>query len=417
MITGGRIFHLLLSISVALLSFLVIAKEGVCVDVVPILNLRLAGGQYFFNSEPSAFGGNAYLLFSPMIRFGENTNILLSYYSSYQGTKDVVELVGGGTLYQQSLENTFSLKFIQALTPTMKVKLRGSYGMELLQQTKDETWGKGLFDYNKSSLSAEVEKEFFTLGPFEKFNFYVSYFKIKFPNYQSLAEEMKKRYGLEFVSNVGENVLDFNGLELAVNNKLQFSTDFLLKFNIGWLNKSFVDQKLVVESGEYINDLRKDENTYVSLLSEYSRTLSNSMEMTINNMLSVSQLMSNQNHYYIEGTLVKFLHNYYSYTDFVIVPVSVDFRFPRVSLSVEYDLKYRKYMSRPVQDEKGNFGTEKIYTVGHIVRTSINFLLYKRIKLFTNVNFCSNVSNMKDERVYKYNYTTFNYLAGLSFEY
>jgi len=387
------------------------------VEVIPILNLRLAGGQYFFNNEPSAFGGNAYLLFSPMIRFGENTNILFSYYSSYHGTKDVVELVGGGTLYQQSLENTVSMKFIQAITPTIKIKLRGSYGMELLQQTKDESWGKGLFDYNKLSLSMEAEKEFFTLGPLEKFNFYTSYFKINFPNYQSLAEEMKKRYGLEFVSNVGENVLDFNGLELAVNNKLQFSADFLLQFNLGWMNKSFVDQRIITESGEYINDLRRDENMYVSLLSKYSRTFSNGVAMILNNALSVSQLMSNQNHYYIEGALVKFLRNYYSYTDFVIVPIDIGFKFTRVSFNVEYNLKYRRYMSRPVQDEKGDFGVEKIYTVGHIVRSSVSFILYKRIKLFANVNFCSNVSNMKYERVYKYNYTTFNYLAGLSFEY
>ncbi len=85
------------------------------VELVPLVNLRLLGGQYFFGDDPEGLGGNFNLDITPAVKFSKDTVLIPSYYGSYRGTKDVTELVGGGTLYQQSQDHTLSLKLIQKL--------------------------------------------------------------------------------------------------------------------------------------------------------------------------------------------------------------------------------------------------------------------------------------------------------------
>src|SRR6266513_1896764 len=127
---------------IAALLFMSLRVEAV--EVKPVVNAELLGGQYYYNGSGSSFGGFSSLVASPFMKFNEKWSLVPLYSGSYQGTKQVQDLVGGGTLFQDSQSHNLSLKGIRAFDNGLRLKAVTGYGFELLRETKDEGWGQGL---------------------------------------------------------------------------------------------------------------------------------------------------------------------------------------------------------------------------------------------------------------------------------
>jgi hypothetical protein len=152
-------------------------------SVTPVYDVSFFGGQHFFDGNESALSGNFKLRISPAVKFNEKWTLIPTYSGGYQGTRDVQELAGGGTLFQDSTGHGTTVKGVYSLSPSWKLKGTAGASVEFLRETKDEKWGDGLFDHRKYSGGLETEfsasKE---TGGRVAYDFYA----LDFPNYTSL---------------------------------------------------------------------------------------------------------------------------------------------------------------------------------------------------------------------------------------
>lgn len=389
------------------------------IKIVPVGNLELLAGQYMLQTEATTVGGNFNFSFSPVISFSPKTALLPIFFATYRGTKDVQELVGGGTLVQEYLDlGPVSLKFLYKLNNTTKFKFKTGYKIEYLKETADEQWQKGLFDYNKTNFGAEIEKSLKNKTVNLRLSF--DYNITKYPNYASLISQFQTTLDTttysELSENAGENVLDNNSSDIGLEFGYKFSSFAETKMFYTYSLKNFVDQKIVNETGKFTSDLRTDVLHLLNLNFNFK---------LVNTIISLTDTVqyysSNQNSYDAGRTqyIPKF-YNFYQNTVSPMVQLFLGPVEPKTKFGICYELSFRQYLERLSQDSEGNYLNEKVYqntnTVGITVSYPLNNLLSGLFIKF-NANYCTVSSNMKYEKYYKYNYYVTNYFLGFVWEY
>ncbi|MEN3013659.1 MAG: hypothetical protein ABDH23_03475, partial [Endomicrobiia bacterium] len=341
--TSLKVFY---KIFVFIISFFIIFQNSYSTHVTLLLSSRLLGGGYSFDEEGTSFGGRVNFNIIPALKWKEN--LLIPVYSfEYSGIKDVKELVGGGTLFQQYVTNMIYIKPVFKLFSFLKIKPKLGFTSQLLKETKDEEWGKGLFDYYKPSFCLDFELSF---NENSKLNVVPSIFNVNFYNYKTLASE---KYGQE-LSYVGKDILNFLASELSIDYKI----NKYMKISLYGIQKNFIDQYIIKETGEYSLDKRKDisysvsTSFFVPIKPLGKTTIFSSLEIKFTNN------NSNQNHFDVEHT--KFINNFYDYNEISVCP-HFNFNFNTVPLNLQflYNMLLRHYTERLKQDPQGNYFDEK----------------------------------------------------------
>ncbi len=280
---------------------------------------------------------------------------------------------------------------------------------ELLRDNVDENWTKGDFDYNKFSFGVEIER--LKLSVFDNILLGVGYFSLKFPNYESLAE----KYGEELSGKIGKNVLNFGAKEVYINSGLKLSESIDARVSYNLIMKIFDDQKIINDGPAYTSDLRSDMTNMVDTLVGYSI---NGELMKISLGLDIQCIFNQsiQNHY--DSSRTKYIPKYYDFSEFKTGPiVSIGLTSMPLAATLSYMFGSRMYNERLVQDISGVYSNDKINLQTGLVRLGVEYMLNKQIKAQSLISYYSSASNMKYEQVYKYNYNTFNYFIGFSWEY
>lgn len=380
------------------------------VKVTPVAYVSLLGGQYFLEGDRDSFAGNFNIFFSPVINFSEETALLPIYQGLYSGTRDVRELVGGGVLTREVMDNSLTVKFTKKYSDTLKGKAKVGYKMEYLKETEDEEWNDGLFDYNRIIAGLEAEKKF------EKTNLRVGYdfYIMHYPNYSSLITAYQTSIDTatytEISENAGEDVLDYMTHELFIEALYLFSETFSGKVNYDIAYKDFNDQTVVESDGGFSSDKRKD---FVHLL-----TLGISKELqkvSVSLHDSVQYCDSNQNSYDADRT--RYNEGNYDYYQNDIIPSLTFTMGENTKLNFWWDLAYRKYLKRPAQDTEGNYKASKISQFTNTTGLSLKIPVYKTLSMKTAGSYSDSSSNNKYEANYRYSYNTFNYFCGMDWEY
>src|SRR3989442_1313618 len=91
-------------------------------EFIPVANGFLSTGQWYFDGEKSALGGNAGVTFVPAIKFSDRFSLIPTIDSSYRGTRSAEELAGGKNLFQDTWENGVGVKAVHALGDSWKVR-------------------------------------------------------------------------------------------------------------------------------------------------------------------------------------------------------------------------------------------------------------------------------------------------------
>ena len=72
---------------IAALLFMCVPLEAV--EVKPVMNAQVLGGQYYYNGSESSLGALATLVASPYTKFNDQWSLVPLYSGTYQGTKQV----------------------------------------------------------------------------------------------------------------------------------------------------------------------------------------------------------------------------------------------------------------------------------------------------------------------------------------
>lgn len=382
-------------------------------DVTPVISARLLGGQYFFKNQESNLSGNAGILAAPAINFNDQWSLVPTLSASWRGTKSVQDLVGGGTLFQQTQDHAVSVKGIYTLNKRWQFKSGGGYRIQLLKETNDEKWGKGLYDFQKPSGNVESE---WTYNKDSSVRIGYDLYWIDFRNFSSL-ESQQKDLGRENAS--AKTLNTFNHSPYLA---LRFALPFLneqkarVESSYFYVFRNFDEQKVVLLSGDLSNNSRKDKNQIVSTNFTFPFVFSDNFKVLLDVKGAMAILDSDQNNY--DAAKTQFNPNFYAYREY---SCGNNFTFllgdrPYI-LTSGFTYVRRGYNDRPIQDVSGTYGAEKIGINEYYANFGIAYPINKNFRVQALGNFGWSRSNMKYEKTYAYNYETFTYLAGITYEY
>jgi hypothetical protein len=373
----------------------------------PVFTADLSGGYSRFSGDRLE-GPNGALLFVPGIKVGDNFSFLPIMTADYQKARDVQELAGGGFLTVAQHSRGISLRAIETLGP-VKLKAYGGFKQNFLKETRDEAWGKGLFDYDKTAGGLEVEGR----GPaiVESWRAGVDYYLTKFPNFESLAS---RQAGAEI--NAGKNVLDFNSVDLPLAADLSLGRQ-RLELRLLTSLRDFTDQNVVDAGGTFSSKKRRD--LYWSFSAAGTRllpktSLFGTVESSVGLDAAYNVLNSDQNSYDVAS--VTFHPDFYSYNETAVGP-RYRFRWRGwMTGGLSYLMAFRDYTKRPAQDLSGADKGAAITTRTQTFRFALTFPVMQGIAVQLQGATQHADSNMAFETTYRYNYSSSNYFLGVSYE-
>ncbi len=377
--------------------------------ILPIVNLRISGGSADYTGKDeekvsSSFDGDFSLDLVPVVKFSESLSLLPRYSGSYTGAGRIMDLEDEEILYQQSIDNLFSLRLIYTLSPGLKFKSEYGFKKELVRETKDESWNGGLYDYNNSFVSLEMEKRFsqFLIGGGSRI------YTLRFPNYRTIAAEDLPG---------GKDVLDNNNYDIFVGGDILLGQGSLLRWNILSTHSYYIDKKVFIDLGEKANVYSSDKriDNIFDFNCGLTYPLGGEQYKTFFGFdLGLKRKDSNQN--YLDN--LKLISDFYDYNQVTIVPsFTVKSLIQDITINVSWEWARKRYPNRIASTV--NFGGSDKYGVDSYIqlwRLGFLYPLSKAVSLDTSFNWRNSSSGI-DYNPEKYNFETYSYLVGISYEY
>jgi len=374
------------------------------VNFTPVINLMLLGGQFNFDNEVGSYGGYLDLDFVPVIEIDEDVMLVFGYIDKYRSVKDIIELTGGAAIYQELRSQSLFCKFNHKSESKFEINPGFTYKKELYKSDENTEWGNGLFDNEKQDVNFELIKryeKFLVIGGY-------NYSLTKFINYNTLSD-LYEQLGSTELAKSGVKLFDFNSNNVYITNEINLDY-FLFRSNLILTEKNYEYQKVINELGEYDPINRKDNIGYIIIdLNAYvGRNIVPGLKFEF------IKYNSNQNHY--DSLFNKFIPEYYNYTDTNISPY-INIPIGYTVFSLTYGFGNKKYDTRLVQDENGNYDTNnKIIVTTELMSLSVSYMVTKNFSFIALSELKRVYSNTKYEQLYQYNYNSLHYFFGISFK-
>ena len=384
-----------------------LASAGSAAELVPVARLDALGGQFFFQGQHTSFSGNANWLFSPGVKLTDRDMLVPIASGQYRRTREVRELVGGGFLTQETLDNTLALRWVRLLSPAWNAKTTVSYKNELVTESATEKLGSGLFDYHKFAVGAEAERT--GDGLVRSLRHAVNAYAVRFYHYRALAASTSE-LGSEV--NAGDRVLDFDAYEYSLSADMTPDESTLVALSVMASLRPYRDQRVVTETGAYRSSNRFDALVAASASARRVLPPLGPLESSVGLNASYSRLESSQHNYDAQNT--RFNPGYYDYGEISAGPFAAARWKKGLTVGAGYDFTRRAFDHRPTQTVTGAYGDRAIRMDTHTVTLNASYPLTERLALKVLGTYRRATSNMLYESSYRYNYWTANYFTGLS---
>jgi hypothetical protein len=386
--------------------------ETYAVETTPVINAQVLGGQYYYQGSESAVGGLLSVNASPFLKLNDRWSLVPLYSGAYRGTKQVTDLIGGGTLFQDSQNHNFSNKAILSLNEQWRVKMISAYGMEFLRETTDEGWGDGLYDNRRLSAGSELE---WLASDEQSVRLGFDYYRIRFPNYRSLeSQTVLPGLGRELNQ---PDVLDNSNIALNLGAQTRVPGSGVVEFAGAQTFRGYSDQLVVDEAGNLTPEKRGDTLTTLGLTGTWPVFVSPARKIFASIAYSWAHLSSNQHHF--DASKVVFNRNYYGYST-----QSLNTHWTFVTgerrpwkFRLQGSIARQSYSDRLTQDSVGTYGTETTDVDLAYAGFSFSYPIAKNFNLMTSTYLAWSDSNNTYTQVYRYHYNAATYLMGFTYAY
>jgi len=382
-------------------------------------DIDLMAGQYFFNGSAGSINGYMSADLQLMRPQSSDSGFYFTGRSAYTGFKQVNELAGGGTLFQQSLDNVVGAKWIKRFDGGYSLKPRLGVHSQLFRETVDESWGKGLYDLWRYEAGVVLERKTrLGLGVPWTYQFSLDLYYTRYTRFKSLATQ----FGTELAApNPGSRILD------TVTTQLGYRSEFELpNFVSAWVFYSisfvnFTDQKVVQTQGQYLNVLRTD--AYQSLSLGASKRLGDWQALgrvrpNLGLRVTLADLFSNQNHFDADPSRLRFIGAYYDYWEARIAPnMGATFLGTMTSLRAGCELAARYYTGRLSQNSDGSYQGRKLHQISETVFFEAAQPIGRGLEAKARGSWSNTSANTSFEQTYQYNYHDYNYFVGLGWKF
>lgn len=376
-------------------------------------------GQYFFNDHAGSVNGYAAADAQLLRALSSDWGFYLDGHATYTGFKQVNELAGGGTLFQQSMDASLGAKWVKRWDDGWSLKPRVGVKSGLFRETTDEDWGKGLYDYwrYEGGLAWEHKTRFGEDIPWTWQLTYDLYYT-HYPHFTSLTTSFNTE---QTAPNPGSRILD------TVTNQFGYRNEYDLPgFVSAWMSYSisfvsFTDQKVVQSQGQFLSTNRSD--TYQSLSLGASKRLADwaalgQMRPVVALGLTLADQISNQNSFDADPGRLKYIGAYYDYWEARISPsLTTTFLATKAVLRVGADLASRSYTGRFAQNSDGTYKGSKLQQFTEGVALDAEYPVWREVSLKARAAWSNTSANTAYEQTYQYNYHDYNYFAGVGWKF
>ena len=393
------------------------AAPAAAVEWTPIAGIQALGGVHMFKGDRGSISGNADAVFAPAIRLDERWSLLPSLRSTYEGTRRVADVLGTATPVQERMEHKVAFRAVWA-DPSSRWRLKPgiSYKLSFLNETADETWGKGLFDERLWTIGGEAE--LLTVEP-HSVRASIDWFDASYPNYTSLESQAALRFpGLPLARElVGDQILDRNGVRLGVAFDMPVGERLRLDAGLSTVWSRYGRQKVVNDAGQFDADSRADFLTSLSASVRMPHEWNADLRALGSLTFGAGVLASNQNGY--DASRGKFLAKFYDYRELSVTPavrllVGPERRTVTADLSVGW--RRRMYLNRQAQSRAGDYTGGTLSTTEWTVASTLMYPIVSRFSLVFTLERASASSNQRFERFYRYAYEATSMLAGFRWD-
>lgn len=382
-------------------------------------NVDAMAGQYFFNGSAGSVNGYANANAQLLRALSSDWGFYLDGSATYTGFKQVNELAGGGTLFQQSMDYSASAKWVKRWDDGWSLKPRVGARTELFRETTDETWGKGLYDFWRGEAGLVWEHKT-RWGDEIPWTWQLSYdlYYTHYPHFQSLTTQ----FGTEQKApNPGARVLD------TVSNQFAWRNEFELP---GFVSASalyaisfitFTDQKVVQAQGQFLGTNRADTYQYVSLGASKRFNdwqVLGRVRPVASLGFTLADLISNQNDFDADPSRLKFVGAYYDYWETRLSPgLTATFLKYGTIARVGGEFAARYYTGRLAQNTNGSYKGEKLHQFSESFALDVTQPVWRQLDAKLRVAWSNTSANTAFEQTYTYNYHDFNYFAGVGWRF
>jgi|GEM_PF-1611359 len=367
----------------------------------PLIDADLRAGYSSLKGGNSSWGGTGWLFAMPSLQFDDDNFLMLAYDVNMSQNENVIE---EQTIFLKRIGNFFSLIGKHKFSKNWDVKINADGRYNLNLETKDETWGNGLYDYYDFGGGAGVSYTFLKDEREHPVSFSFKYYQRQYPNYKSLGAETS-------TIDKEKKPKDFNGFNFLLKTKQELSSRLEADCSYNLLLKYFIDSYLRTDQGLISDEKRMDNVHYLDL----NLTHLTGENIFLNGLLNLTYYGSNASIY--DSDYYQYVPAYYSYFSFAIAP-GINMRFfKKLNVGFNYSFLKRFYTERPVRDTQGNYGTEKQNDTEHTVQLNYAYTIFESFSVSGGFSYLIARSNQKYEPVVEYSYDIFSMSLGVSFKY
>lgn len=387
------------------------------VEWTPLGQLDALGGMHSFNGDRGSFSGNLDGTFAPALRFSDSWAVLPSVRAEYDGTRRLTDVLGTGTPAEQRAEGRVGVLGVWGSSASRwRLKPSVSYDAEALKETRDEAWGRGLFDQQRLTVGAEAE--YLTDEP-HSLRLGADWFRVTYPNYSTLESQAAFLYQGRSLSRelVGEHALDRTGYQFSAAGDAALGSRLEAEGRAAAVWSSFPQQRLVDEGGQFKLDTRQD----IFLDAAFSIRMPHEWNADRRALgafeLGVTANKSNQNGY--DATRGRFMAGFYDFVEWRASPSLTVILGPvrrPVRATFKLGWKRRGYPHRRAQDATGAYRADALSTEELSGGLSVTYPMARRLSLLFEAERASARSNQDFQPFYRYSYQATTAMAGVRWD-
>jgi hypothetical protein len=376
------------------------------VKVSPLLNAEIRGGDALVAGRRTGIKGSADVDFTPVLEFSDRLALLPTLRSRYAGHQSAVQLVDDRALFQQEQSHGGEMTILYRPRPAWKIIVRGGAQWTYLQETADETWGRGLYDHRDLFTGIHGERERRGRRRPDTWRWGIEFGHTLFPRATALGTT-------DAPSAAGTFPLDSHQFRGSAQWSAFLTPTVYVQNRLILAQIRYADQKISREGGRFTRADRRDVDATLQSQWEYSRAAAG-LPWSAGLPLSVRRLRSNQS--YFDPENYEFIRNYF---DFVEPALRAMFRVQSgvTRLALTGTISRRFYDDRRAQRSDRSYTAHAMYVQDHNLSLDVSRPLARHLRAIGSVERHWAASNNRYETFYRYRFTAQTYNLGLALEF
>lgn len=355
-------------------------------------------------------------LFAPTWKVNDNTYWINVYNGFYNHSAQVVAQEEGGRSAQTTQGHSLATSFKYEVNDTWSLRPLFFADWIFVNETKDESFGEGLYDYR--DIGAGLESTWLlqrTETRMDDVRLGFRFLDREYPNYQSLLSLFNPNGSVE------TDEKDLNGYKVNLSRNVVSKDDWSWALEGIFFYKDYTDKKTINSNGIRTGDGREDTVEYLNAFISHPLCPAWTFRLDAQAAFNQSNLDFYDTHNSATFADDDFIRNYYDYTSLTLKP---SFTYVRslgeqgnFIFTADYAFNALLYSGRRAQNTAGVYSSDDEEDYTHTFSAKTSYPVTKNVSWVVYGSYTIADSNQDFESFYLYNYNLWTAVTGISLKF